>query len=57
MENKEAEKKGETQQLDHKQRLKEISNSIKQNNIQKTGTSEDEEWERRAEGIFEQIVA
>ena len=53
MENNEAEKKRE----DHEGRLKDLSNSIKQNNICIRRIPEEEEWEKRAEGLFEQIIA
>ena len=57
MENKEAEKNGERKLLDHEGRLKEFINSIKQNCIWIIGVLEDEEWEKAAEGLFEQIIA
>jgi len=53
MENKEAERKRDRKLLDHKGRLRELCNSIKQNYIQIIGAPEDEEWERGAEGLVE----
>ena len=53
MENKEAEKKRDKQLLDHKGRIREISDIIIQNNIRIIGIPEGEERQRRAEGILE----
>jgi len=57
MENKEAEKKRDKQLLDHKGRIREISDTIRRNNIRKIGIPEEEERERGAESILEQIIA
>ena len=46
MENNEAEKKRERKILDHKCRLRELSNFIKLNNIHITGVPEKEEWKK-----------
>ena len=56
MENNEAEKKKERKTLDHESRLRELSDSIKYNNILVTGVPEEErgKW---AEGLFEEIIA
>jgi len=43
MENKEAEKKRDKQLLDHEGRIREISDTIRQNNIRIIGISEEEE--------------
>lgn len=56
MENKEAEKKSKRNLLDHESRLRELSNSIKRNNIHIIRVPEDEEREKGAEGLFEQII-
>jgi len=57
MENNEAEKKRERKILDHECRLRKLSDSIKLNNIRIIGVPEDEEREKGAEGLFEQIIA
>ena len=57
MENKEAEKKRDKQLLDHEGRIREISDTIRRNNIRIIGIPEEEERERGAEGIMEQIIA
>ena len=57
MENNKAEKKRERKPLDHKGRLRELSDSKKWNNIHIIGVPEDEEQEKGAEGLFEQIIA
>ena len=56
MENNKAEKKRETKVLDHEGRPRELSNSLKHNNIHTIGDPE-EERERWAEDLFEQTVA
>ena len=55
MQNKEAEKKRGKQLLDHEGKIREISDTIKQNNIRIIGIPEEEERERGAEGILEQL--
>ena len=57
MESNEAEKKKEGKWLDHKGRLRELSESTTHNNIQITWVPEDEEQGEKAEGLFEQIIA
>ena len=57
MENNEAEKKMERKLLDHKGRIKDLSDSIKQNNVHIIGVPEEEGQEKRAQGLFEQIIA
>ena len=56
MENNEAENERLRKLLDHKYRLRDISNSMKHNNICITGVTE-EEWEKGTECLFEQIIA
>ena len=56
MEKDEAEKKRETKILGHEGRIREISDSMKCNNIHIIGVLE-EEREKGAEGILEQIIA
>ena len=53
MENNEAEKKWESKQLYHKGRIRELSVSMKSNNICIIGEPEEEEQEKGAEGLFE----
>ena len=55
MENKYAEKKRDKQVLDHKGRIWEISDTIKQNSIWIIGIPEEEGRERGTEGILQQI--
>jgi len=43
--------------LDHECRLRELSDSIKRNNIHIIGVPEDEEREKGAKGLFEEIIA
>ncbi|WP_147255564.1 hypothetical protein, partial [Streptomyces sp. PT12] len=57
MENKEAEKKRDKQLLDHEGRIREINDTIRRNNIRIIGIPEEEERERGAEGIMQQIIA
>jgi len=52
MENNEDEKKKERKILDHECRLRELSDSIKHNNICTVGVPEE-----GAEGLFEEIIA
>ena len=54
-ENKEAEQKRDKQILDHKERIREISDTIRRN-IRIIGIPEEEERERGAEGILERII-
>jgi len=56
MENKEAEKKRDKLLLDHEGRIREISDTIRRNNIRIIGIPEEEERERGAEGVLEQII-
>ena len=53
MENNEAEKKRETKEKEHNLRIREISDSLKRNNIRITGVPEEEE---REIGVCEQII-
>ena len=57
MENDEAEKRRERKLPDHKGRIRDLSDSMKQNNIRIIGVPEEEEREKGAEGLFEQIIA
>ena len=57
MENSEAEKKRKRKILDHKWRLRELSDFIKCNNILIIGVPEDEEREKGTESLLEQIIA
>lgn len=52
MENNEAEEKRERKILDHKCRLKELSDSIKHNNIQIIKVPEEEEEEKRWQKVY-----
>lgn len=52
MKNNEAEKKRERKVVDHKGRLRELSNLLKCNNIPIIGVPEDKEREKEAEGLF-----
>ena len=56
MENNKAENMRERKAMDHKGRLRELSNFFKCNNILIIGVPEDEEREKGA-GLFEQITA
>ena len=47
MENNEAEQKRERKIMNHKSRLRELSDSIKHNNIHIIGVPEEEKWDRR----------
>ena len=55
MKNNETEKKRERKVLDHKCRLRELSNSLKCNNSI-IGVPDDEDREKGAESLFEQII-
>uniref|UniRef100_A0A452VDF0 ubiquitinyl hydrolase 1 n=2 Tax=Ursus TaxID=9639 RepID=A0A452VDF0_URSMA len=57
MDNKEAKKKRDKQLLDHQGRSRERSDTRKPHNIRIIGIPEEEERERGAEGILEQIIA
>ena len=56
MENNGTEKKRKRKLLDHKGEIRELSDSIKQNNIHIIGVPK-EELEKGAEDLFEQIIA
>ena len=56
MGNNEAGKKRESRLLDHKGRLRELSDSMKQNGICIIGVP-GEEQEKRSQGLFEKIIA
>ena len=49
-------KNRERKVMDHKGRLRELSDLLKHSNIHIIGISEDEEREKGAEGLFEQII-
>ena len=57
IENNEAEKKREIKAKEHDLRIREISDSLKRNNIRIIGVSEEEEREIGVEGLCEQIIA
>ena len=57
MEKNEAEKKRDTKVKEHDLRIREISDSLKRNNITIIGVPEEEERERGVEGLCEQIIA
>ena len=57
MEKDEAEKKRDKNILDHEGRIRELSDSMKQNNICIIGVPEEEEREKGVEGVLEQIIA
>ena len=57
MENDEAENKRERKLLDHEGRIRELSDSMKWNNIRIIGVPEEEEQEEREEGLCAQIIA
>ena len=52
MESNEAEKKRERKLLDHEDRLKELSDSIKQNNICIMGVPDEEEWGGKGQKFY-----
>ena len=57
MEKEEAEKQRDKTIQEYEGRIRELSEAIKQNNIPITGISEEEEREKGAEGVLEQIIA
>ena len=57
IENNEAEKKGEIKAEEHDLKIREISDSLKRNNIRIIGVPEEEETEIRVEVLCEQIIA
>ena len=57
MENNEAEKRRDTKAKEQGLRIREISDSLKRNNIRIIGVPEDEEREKGEEGLCEQIIA
>ena len=57
IENNEAEKKREIKAKEHDLRIREISDSLKRNNIRIIGVPEEEEREIGVEGLCEQIIA
>ncbi|KAF0877905.1 LORF1 protein, partial [Crocuta crocuta] len=57
LENNEAEKKKETKAKEHDLRIREISDSLKRNNIRILELPEEEETEKGVEGLCEQIRA
>ena len=57
MENNEAEKKREMKAKEHDLRIREISDSLKRNNIRILGVPEDYEREKEVENLCEQIMA
>ena len=57
MENNEAEKKREIEAKEHNLGIREISDSLKRNNIRIIGVPEEEEREIGVEGLCEQIIA
>ena len=52
----EAEKKRHKKILDHERRIRELNDSMKWNNIGITGVPDEEEREKRAKGVLEQII-
>ena len=57
MKNDEFKKRRDKKILNHKGRIRELSNSMKCNNICIIRVPEEEEREKRAEGLLEQIIA
>ena len=57
MEKNEAEKTREIKAKENDLRIKEISDSLKSNNIRIIGVPEEEEREKGVEGLCEQIIA
>ena len=57
MENNEAEKKREIEAKEHDLRIREISDSLKRNNIRIIGVPEEEEREIRVQRLCQQIIA
>ena len=56
IENNKAEKKREIKAKEHDLRFREISDSLKRNNIRIIGVPEEEEGEKGVEGLCEQII-
>ena len=56
IENNKAEKKRDIKAKEHNLRIREISDSLKRNNIRIIGTPEDEEREKGVEGLCDQII-
>ena len=57
MENNEADEKRQIKAKEHDLRIREISDSLKRNNVRIIGVPEDEEREKEVEGLWEQIIA
>ena len=57
MARKEAEEKREKQLKDHKERLREINDSLRRKNLHLIGVPEGAERDRGPESVFEQITA
>ena len=57
MEKEEAEKKRNKKIQEYDQRTVEVGDAIKQNNVHIIGIPEEEEREKRPEGVLEQIIA
>ena len=57
MENNEAEKERESKAKEHEIRIRELSDSLKRNNIRIIGVPEDEERVKGVEGLCEKIIA
>ena len=56
MEKEEAEKKRDKKIQEYEGRIRELSDATKRNNIRIIGIPEEEETEKGAEGVFEQII-
>ena len=57
IENNEATQMRERKIMDHESRFRELTDSMKHNNIHIIGLPEEEEKEKVAEGLFEEIIA
>ena len=57
MDNSKAEKKSNTKAKEHITRMRELSDSLKRDNIWIIGVPEDEERKKGIEGLWEQIIA
>ena len=57
LEKEEAEKKRDKKTQEDEGRIRELSDSIKGNNIRNIGIPEEEERKKGAEGVLEQIIA
>ena len=57
MARKEAEEKRDKQLKDHEDRLKEINDSLRRQNLRLIGVPKGAEWNRGPEYVFEQIIA